>query len=65
MNVLRFLGLPNAVRHLILFLVAVVVFTASPFSKFTTADEASKYMLPFVGTVVHIHEQGFPVGKQC
>ncbi|MBQ5970174.1 MAG: hypothetical protein IJL52_08695 [Clostridia bacterium] len=62
MKVLRFLGLPNAVRHLILFLVAVVVFTASPFSKFTTADEASKYMLPGDGTFSDTAGSGWTLG---
>ena len=54
MTVLRFLGLPNAVKRLILCLVALIVLAASPFSTFTTSQQAAKYMLPgdetFLGT---------------
>ena len=46
MTVLRFLGLPAAVRKLISVLAALIILTLSPFASFTTQEEASKYMLP-------------------
>ena len=46
MQVLRFLGLPAAVRGLIAVLAAVLVLIHAPFSTFTTQEAASKYMLP-------------------
>lgn len=46
MTVLRFLGLPAAVRKLISLLAALIILTLSPFASFTTAEEAAKYMLP-------------------
>ena len=46
MQVLRFLGLPAAVRALIGALAAVLVLIHAPFSTFTTPEAAAKYMLP-------------------
>ena len=46
MAVLRFLGLPAAVRGLIAVLAAILVLIHAPFSTFTTQEEAAKYMLP-------------------
>ena len=45
MKVLRFLGLPAAVKALVSVLAAAVILLASPFAAFTTPEEASKYML--------------------
>lgn len=46
MAVLRFLGLPAAVKKLISILAAYIILLAAPFSEFTTPGEASKAMLP-------------------
>ncbi len=46
MRVLRFLGLPAAVKALISALAAAIILLVSPFAAFTTPQEASKYMLP-------------------
>lgn len=46
MTVLRFLGFPAAVRRLISVLAALLILFFSPFARFTTQEEASKYMLP-------------------
>lgn len=46
MQVLRFFGLPTAVRALIGFLAVVLILLCAPFSTFTTPEEAAKYMLP-------------------
>ena len=46
MEVLRFIGLPAAVKKFISILAALIIFTFSPLAIFTTQEEASKYMLP-------------------
>ena len=46
MTVLRFIGLPAAVKKLISVLAAMIVLALSPAAAFTTPEEAQKYMLP-------------------
>ena len=46
MSVLRFIGLPAAVKKLISVLAALIILTLSPYTAFTTQEEAAKYMLP-------------------
>ena len=46
MSFLRFIGLPAAVKRLIAALAALIILTFSPFTAFTTPEEAAKYMLP-------------------
>ena len=46
MKILRFLGLPDAVRTLISFLAAVLILILSPFAVFTTQEATAKNMLP-------------------
>ncbi|MCR5782256.1 MAG: hypothetical protein K6G90_05905 [Clostridia bacterium] len=62
MEFLRFIGLPAAVRKLILILAAVIIIAASPFSNFTTPEEASKYMLPGDETFSDTVGGGWTVG---
>ena len=62
MEFLRFIGLPAGVRKLILILAAVIIIAASPFSNFTTPEEASKYMLPGDETFSDAVGGGWTVG---
>lgn len=62
MAVLRFLGLPNAVKHLIMLLVAIIVLAASPFTTYTSQKEASKYMLPGDETFSDVPGSGWTLG---
>ncbi len=45
MEFFRFIGLSAAVRNLILIIASSIIIVASPFSTFTTSEEASKYMI--------------------
>jgi len=62
MAVLRFLGLPAAVRKFISILAALLILTFSPLAVFTTQEEASKYMLPGDETFSGVVGSGWTVG---
>ena len=62
MAVLRFLGLPAAVRKFISILAALLILTFSPLAEFTTHEEASKYMLPGDETFSGVVGSGWTVG---
>lgn len=62
MQVLRFLGLPAAVKRLISVLAAFLILTLSPFAAFTTQEEASKNMLPGDDTVSAAPGGGWTLG---
>ena len=62
MQVLRFIGLPAAVKRFISILAALIILTISPFASFTTQEEASKYMLSGDGTFSDAPGDGWTVG---
>ena len=62
MAVLRFLGLPAAVRGLIAVLAAVLILIHAPFSTFTTPEEASKAMLPGDEAFIQTAGSGWSLG---
>ena len=62
MTVLRFIGLPTAVKRFISILAALLIMVLSPGAAFTTQEEASRYMLPGDGTFSAQAGDGWTVG---
>ncbi|MBQ6065279.1 MAG: hypothetical protein IJK89_00525 [Clostridia bacterium] len=62
MQMLRFIGLPAAVRRFISILAALIILTGSLGATFTTPEEAARYMLPGDGTFSAQAGGGWTVG---